>query len=176
MAEPKSLTGVQRTFNVDEFLVSKTDKTGRLTYANDVFIKISGYTEMELLGHPHNIVRHPNMPRAVFKLMWDRIGDRKEIFAYVVNRSKNGDHYWVFAHVTPSLGGDGSIRGYHSNRRIARPAALAAIQPVYDRLLNEERQHTDPKAGLNASSALLVELVRRTGTDNYDQFVLGLQK
>ena len=174
MTGEKNLTGVQRTFATDEMIVTKTDTTGRITYANDVFIKISGYQEDELLGQPHSMIRHPEMPRAVFKLLWDTIGAGSEIFAYVVNRAKNGDHYWVFAHVTPNIDAGGTIIGYHSSRRVARPAAVAKVQPLYQRLLAEERKHVDRKAGLAASSALMLETVRQSGFDAYDRFILSL--
>ena len=72
-------TGVERTFDREEIIVSKTDLTGNITYANDVFIRMAGYTEEELLGAPHSIIRHPDMPRAVFQLLWDTIGSGEEI-------------------------------------------------------------------------------------------------
>ena len=95
-------SGRERTFARDELIVSKTDPKGRLVYVNDVFLEVSGFRESEIIGQPHSIIRHPEMPRAVFKLLWDVILGGKEIFAYVNNMAKNGDNYWVFAHVTPS--------------------------------------------------------------------------
>jgi PAS domain S-box-containing protein len=174
MAVDRILTGKERTFAPDEIIVSKTDTRGRITYANDVFLAISGYQEKELLDQPHSIIRHPEMPRSVFKLLWDTIEAGNEIFAYVVNRSKSGDHYWVFAHVTPNVDTNGRIIGYHSSRRVARPKALAVIQPLYRKILEEERRHVDAKAGLAASYALLLDSVRRAGFDRYDRFVLSL--
>jgi len=100
-------------FDENEIIVSKTDTKGRITYANDVFSRVSQFTVAELLGVPHSIIRHPDMPRCVFKLLWDAIQAKQEIFAYVLNMAKSGDHYWVFAHVTPSFGADGAITGYH---------------------------------------------------------------
>lgn len=113
-----SLTGVERTFSPDEIIVSKTDLTGKITYGNRTFYRLAGLEESDCLGVQHNLIRHPEMPRAVFKLLWDTIAAGEEIFAYVVNRSANGDHYWVFAHVTPSRDNSGRIVGYHSNRRV----------------------------------------------------------
>ena len=110
-------TGVARPFEEEEIIVSKTDLKGRITYANDVFVRISQYPLRELMGAPHSLIRHPNMPRCVFKLLWDTIEAKKEIFAYVLNLAKSGDHYWVFAHVTPSFDGNNNIIGYHSSRR-----------------------------------------------------------
>ena len=118
------LTGVERFFDKDEIIVSKTDLKGRMTYCNDVFLRIAGYTEQELLGQPHSIIRHPDMPRCVFKLLWDTIGAGKEIFAYVINRAKNGDHYWVLAHVTPSRDPDDArfeIALGHGVAHVGRP-------------------------------------------------------
>ena len=134
-----SPTGRERTFDRDEIIVSKTDTTGRITYANDVFLHIAGYTENEVVGQPHSLIRHPDMPRVVFALLWETLQTGSEIFAYVVNLAKNGDHYWVFAHVTPTFGARGEIVGYHSNRRVAAPRALTKIVPLYADLSRIER-------------------------------------
>ncbi|MBV5345526.1 MAG: PAS domain-containing protein, partial [Rhodoferax sp.] len=85
---------------------------------------ISGYEEFEIIGAPHSILRHPDMPRCVFKLLWDSIKNNEEIFAYVLNKSKNGDHYWVHAHVTPTVNRKNEIIGYHSNRRAPSRGAI----------------------------------------------------
>ncbi len=167
------VTGVERRFPTDEIIVSKTDRRGWITYANDVFISIAGYSEAELLGAPHSIIRHPHMPRCVFKLLWDTIDAGDEIFAYVVNRCKNGDHYWVYAHVTPNLGADGRIVGYHSNRRTPRRDAVATVTPLYRALCAEETRHADPKRGLAASEAMLNDLLRSKEV-TYERFVLAL--
>ena len=96
-------TNTEIFFHEPDLIVSKTDLKGRITYANQVFCRMAGYTDAELAGAPHSIIRHPDMPRAVFKLLWDTVLAGKEIFAYVKNMSRNGDFYWVFAHVTPSF-------------------------------------------------------------------------
>lgn len=168
-----ALTGVERTFDVDEFIVSKTDLKGRITYANRVFQRVAGYTERELLGQPHSIIRHPHMPRCVFQLLWERIQSGREIFAYVVNAAKNGDHYWVLAHVTPSFDASDKMIGFHSSRRRPTPAQIAAITPIYDALLREEKRFEGRRAGLAASSALLKQTLGQKGT-GYDAFVLSL--
>ena len=166
-------TDRERSFSEHEIIVSKTDLKGRMTYVNDVFCKVGLYDEEELLGQPHSLVRHPDMPRAVFHLLWQRIQDGREIFAYVKNLAKNGDYYWVFAHVTPSHDLKGTVDGYHSNRRLPGRDALAVIEPLYRRLLAEEGQHADRRAGVQASLALLDGLLRDRQQD-YDEFVLGL--
>ncbi|CAO3374557.1 PAS domain-containing protein [Azospirillum argentinense] len=178
------LTGRERTFHRDEIIVSKTDLKGCITYANDVFLRISGYSEADLLGRPHNIVRHPDMPRCVYKLLWSRIEAGNEIFAYVINRAKNGDHYWVFAHVTPVFGnpereaspdsGNGRpITGYHSSRRVPTRPAVEAAAGLYAALRAEEARHADRNAAMTASSAMLEKLLRDKGT-SYDEFVFSL--
>ncbi|MEO5375820.1 MAG: PAS domain-containing protein [Alphaproteobacteria bacterium] len=167
------LTGVERTFGDHEIIVSKTDTRGWITYANEVFQRVSGYSEAELLDQPHSIVRHPAMPRCVFKLLWDTLEAGQEIFAYVLNRAKNGDHYWVFAHVTPTFDTSGKIISYHSNRRSPERRAVNAIAPVYQALLAEEARHADPKAGMAASLKVVVDLLQQKGIE-YDQFVQSL--
>lgn len=166
-------TGVERTFGAEEIIVSKTDLQGRVTYANDVFLKIAGYTEAEILGQPHSLIRHPAMPRAVFKLLWDTIASGKEIFAYVLNMARNGDHYWVYAHVTPTFDKDGKIVGYHSNRRTPDRGALAKIEPVYQALLREEQKHSLKQDQIATSTQLLLGHLKSAGV-TYDEFVWSL--
>jgi PAS domain S-box-containing protein len=177
MATDRPLTNIARTFQWDDVIVSKTDTTGRITYANDVFLGISGYSEDELLGKAHSIIRHPAMPRCVFKLLWDRIAEGHEVFAYVINRSRNGDHYWVFAHVTPCWGRDGQqIVGYHSNRRVPLASALAIVTPLYETLLGIEARATDRKVGLEQSYAALNSTLHDLGVGSYDRFILGISR
>jgi PAS domain S-box-containing protein len=167
--------GTERFFNQDDIIVSKTDLKGRLTYANQTFIDISGFTESELIGQPHSILRHPQMPRCVFKLLWDTIGNGKEIFAYVVNRCKNDDYYWVYAHVTPSFDASGQITGYHSNRRVPNRTVVAeTITPLYATLLAEEEKHANRKDGMNSAFDMLLGILKSKGVA-YDEFLFSLQ-
>lgn len=159
-------------FGEDEIIVSKTDRAGKITYANDVFVSISGYTEAELLGAPHSILRHPDMPRTVFHFLWETIEAGNEIFAYVNNLAKDGVNYWVFAHVTPTWR-DGRIVGYHSNRRVPDPAAVHAVEPIYRQLLAEEQRHHHPVEAIDASTALLGQVLAGAGV-TYDEFVWSL--
>lgn len=156
-------TGIARPFAEHEIIVSKTDLKGHITYANDVFIRVSGFEESELLGKPHSLIRHPDMPRAVFKVLWDTVEAGKEIFAYVNNMARNGDHYWVLAHVTPSFDQGGRIIGYHSNRRVPDARALRVVMPLYERLREVERQHPDRRDGLTASLALMEGELAKAG-------------
>jgi PAS domain S-box-containing protein len=155
-------TGVERLLGEDELIVSKTDTKGIITYANDVFCRMAAIPEPELLGQPHNIIRHPDMPRAVFKLLWDTLEAGREIFAYVVNLAADGAHYWVLAHVTPTFDRDRRIIGHHSNRRCPSRQAIEAVTPVYAALRAEEQRHARPSAGLEASTRLMGEVLPST--------------
>jgi PAS domain S-box-containing protein len=166
-------TNVERFFDKDNFIVSKTDLKGRITYANRYFCEVAGYSEREILGQPHSIVRHPDMPRSVFKLLWDTILDGREIFAYVKNMARNGDYYWVYAHVTPSYDAAGQMIGFHSNRRVPERRAIEQIVPVYAALLREEQSHKNGKDALTAGYRQLEAFVQSRKT-TYDQLVFSL--
>ena len=173
MRSTSALTGKERFFDDSEIIVSKTDKGGRITYANDVFLRVSGYEEEEILSQPHSILRHPDMPRCIFHLLWETVQSGSEIFAYVVNRCKNGDHYWVLAHVTPSFDSQGEIIGYHSSRRTPDPDSKQAVIELYDKLKHEEEKHDHSMAGMQAASALLAGKLADQDVD-YDEFVYSL--
>lgn len=167
-------TSVEVFFDAADIIVSKTDLKGRLTYANKTFCDIAGYTPRELMGQPHSILRHPDMPRSVFKLLWDTIGSGQEVFAYVKNITKAGDYYWVFAHVTPSFDTEKRITGYHSNRRVADRRVLeSAIIPLYAQLLAEERRHANGKQSLSHGFQFLADFVKSKSVP-YDELVLSL--
>jgi len=156
------------TFGEDDFIVSKTDLDGRITYGNELFIEMSGYDEVELLNQPHNILRHDDMPAVVFKLLWEQIQSGKEIFAYVKNRTKQNNFYWVFAHVTPSFDLNRKITNYHSVRRKPTQKALDVIKPLYSTLLQHERS-----GGIKASESVLNQILKDKGL-SYDEFILSL--
>lgn len=174
MTKPKTIpSGREISFHEDEIIVSKTDPTGRITYANQVFIRVSGYDERELMGTPHSLIRHPAMPRSVFRLLWQTIGAGREIFAYVNNMAKNGDNYWVFAHVTPSFDSGGTLVGYHSNRRLPDRSAIEKVAPLYAALLEIENKPDNRKNGLDAATEHLGRLLKSKGIE-YDEFVFSL--
>lgn len=159
--------------HVDELIVSKTDLHGRITYANDTFRRISGYTRAELLGAPHSLIRHPDMPRCVFQLLWDELHAEREVFAFVKNLAKDGACYWVFAHVTPSYDASGKVVGYHSNRRAPQRSAIQALEPIYARLCAVEAAQNDVKSAIAASMRALHEALASTGKD-YGELVFSL--
>ena len=173
LSNRSKLTGREISFNENDVIVSKTDPKGLITYANETFLDVSGFTEEQLIGAPHSILRHPDMPRAVFKFLWDTIVTGEEVFAYVLNRAKNGDHYWVFAHVTTSYDKSGQIIGYHSNRRVPERKAITAIAPIYKSLLDVEKAAANPKQGLEDSFKALIDFVTGTGL-SYSELVFTL--
>ena len=154
----------------DDFIVSKTDTKGRITYVNKIFMSMADYTEEELLGKPHNIIRHPDMPKAVFKLLWEMVQKKEEIFAYVINKTKHGDDYWVYANVTPSLDAKGNIIGYYSVRRRPNPKALEIIKPLYRDMLAAERS-----GGVDAGTKVLTELLAAKGA-SYNELIIHIQE
>jgi PAS domain S-box-containing protein len=156
-----------------ELIVSKTDLKGRITYGNRAFNHYSGFTERELLGKQHNIVRHPDMPRAVFQLLWDRLKAGQEVFAFVKNIAKSGSFYWVFANVTPSYDAQGKLLGYFSVRRKPNPAAIAVIQPLYRKMLQVEKNARTQDA-IAASTQVMLDALAAQNI-SYDDFVRNLQ-
>ncbi len=169
-----ALTGVERAFGDNEIIVSKTDLKGRITYANKIFLDVAGYRLDEVMGQPHSMIRHPDMPRSIFKLLWDKMTNKEELFAYVMNRCKNGDHYWVLAHVTPSFDADANVVGYHSNRRVAKRDTLDnIIIPLYGKLLQIEQSHQNRKDGMQASTQALMDILNNKGVA-YDEFILSI--
>lgn len=161
-------------FPEDEIIVSKTDTKGRITYANQTFCDVAGYSEAELLGQPHSIIRHPDMPRAVFKLLWDTLFEGREIFAYVKNMTKSGDYYWVLAHATPSFDKNRNIVGFHSSRRVPKRSVVEnVIVPLYASILKEERQHQNGQQALAASFDFVVNFLQSRNT-SYDALIFSL--
>jgi len=132
------VTNVEIPLRDDTLIVSKTDLKGRITYINRDFLEISGFTEQELIGEPHNIVRHPDMPAEAFEDMWRTLKQERPWTGYVKNRCKNGDFYWVLANVAPIIEG-GKATGYISVRRKAAADVIAAHEKVY-RLFQEKKQ------------------------------------
>ena len=165
-------TAIERVMREDDFIVSMTDPKGRITYGNRVFIEFSGYSEQELLGTQHKIIRHPDMPRAVFKLLWDKISNKEECFAYVKNMSKDGGFYWVFTNVTPTFDPAGNITGYFSVRRKPKLSGIEAVTPLYAAMLEAE-QKAGPANAIEASGKLLADVLKQKGL-SYDELVLAI--
>jgi len=130
-------TGIETVLSDDAFLVSETDERGIITFANDDFCRIAEYDIDELIGKPHNIVRHPDMPKAAFKSLWDTV-QRGEVWTgYVKNKTKSNGYYWVYATVFPYETCDGK-KGYLSCRRKPSRAEIEEHERLYKELRAKE--------------------------------------
>lgn len=176
MTQPIIPTQREIVMREDDFIVTKTDTAGRITYANPIFIEFSGFSEAELLGKQHNIVRHPDMPRSVFHLLWQSLKAGDEFFGYVKNLSRDGSFYWVYATVTPSFsaerGRESEIVGYFSVRRRPDKAKLAIVQELYREMLAAE-QRVDQRESIVAGTEVLNTLLKSSGK-TYHEFILTL--
>ncbi len=157
----------------NDFIVSKTDLSGRITYGNRIFIEFAGYTEKEILGAQHNIVRHPDMPRAAFSLAWSLIKSKQEFFGFVKNMSRDGSFYWVFTHITPSYSRNGKVIGYLSVRRKPNVSVLPTVGGLYKQMLDIEKS-AGPSKAIEASTKFLMDFLAEKGA-SYEEFVLSLQ-
>jgi PAS domain S-box-containing protein len=156
----------QIKIDVDTIIVSRTDIAGNIEYANRDFCKISGYKSEELIYQPHSIIRHPDMPAVIFKLMWERLGENKDIFAVVKNLAKNGDYYWVTTQFEirkhPSTG---RVVGYVAHRRGADEHLVQEISKLYAELLKVEKAE-----GIEASEKYLMDVLKLKGM-SYDEYI-----
>ncbi len=168
-----SPTGKEIFFPENDFIVSKTDLKGKITYTNALFEKMSGYNQQELLGQPHNIIRHPHMPRCIFQLFWDTIQQQKEIFAYVINMHRNGDHYWVLAHVVPTYDLKGNHMGYHSTRRCPNKQTVQKIQSYYQELFDIENRASNHKQGTQDALDNFNQLLSEHGV-SYGEYIFSM--
>ena len=143
------------------YIVSETDEKGKITFVNDYFMEVSGYTEEELMGKAHNIVRHPDMPKVVFKLLWETIGQGKNINAVVKNLAKDGRYYWIFTEFESRRDTDTSeIIGYHAARKSISKHVLEIIAGLYGKLLEIEKTE-----GVEASEKYLIAFLKEKGDD-----------
>lgn len=149
-----------------KYIVSKTDPKGIIEYGNDYFVEISGYKESELIGQPHNIIRHPDMPKIIFKLMWDRIQNGQNIMAVVKNMAKDGRYYWVVTEFEAKRDKlSNKIISYTAYRKAAPESAVKAIEPIYKKLLEIEET-----SGMEGSEKYLLGLLEEKGV-SYDEFI-----
>jgi aerotaxis receptor len=159
----------ERSFGIDELFFSTTDPGGRIASGNPVFVRVSGYSAEDLQGRPHNIVRHPDTPRVVFRLLWRYLGESRPIAAYVQNRAKNGQPYWVVATVVPIPG------GYLSVRFKPTGPHFALIQGLYGELAALERQLERDGGSRDEAIAAAEERLQHAleglGLHDYDAFM-----
>jgi len=156
-------TPIDEEIELDQkrYIVSETDEKGRITFANDYFMEVSGYTQEELIGKPHNIVRHPDMPRVVFKLLWETIQAGKNINAVVKNLAKDGRYYWIFTEFEIRKDTDtGKIIGYHASRKTISKHVIEVIADLYAQLLKIEQNES-----VEASEKYLINFLKEKGDD-----------
>lgn len=167
--QPKNITNNERVLGEDDFIVSKTNLQGKIIYCNEIFAEMAGYTFKQLIGANHNLIRHPDMPKIAFKILWDYVQKKKEYFGFVKNLCADGGYYWVFAYITPDVDLNGNITSYTSVRRKMTDSAKDTIIPLYQKLLEAERS-----GGLSASEKMLDDLLKEKNM-SYNQLVISLQ-
>ncbi|MEA3374339.1 MAG: PAS domain-containing protein [Campylobacterota bacterium] len=143
------------------YLVSETDAKGVITYCNGYFREVAGYSEEELIGQPHNIIRHPDMPKLIFKVLWDRIQNGQNINAVVKNLAKDGRYYWVFTEFNIKKDADsGEVIGYMASRKAVSKHVVEIISGLYKNILAIENSE-----GMDAAQAYLNTFLKEKGDD-----------
>jgi len=160
-------TPVEReiVLNSKDVLLSITDTKGNIEYCNDIFVEISGYEEYELVGSPHSIVRHPDMPKVVFKLMWERLAREENIVAIVKNMGKTGRYYWVMTDFVIRRDDNGKVTGYKAFRKPAPKKAIEVLIPFYKKL-----REIEDFRGIDAAMNFFKGFFDGRDT-NYDDFI-----
>ncbi|ACB74014.1 PAS domain S-box protein [Opitutus terrae] len=171
MTRPTPLDAA-RAFRIDEMFFSTTDPAGRILSGNEVFVRVSGYDRAKMIGRAHNLIRHPHMPRAAFRIVWEHLQSARPAVALIKNLASDGRHYWVVAYLTPIRGGFLSIRFKPSS------AWLPAVEALYAQMCGCEREHEERgasrDAGMDAAAAILQRVLRERGFDSYETFMRTL--
>lgn len=166
---PKILTNEEKTLGENDFIVSKTNTKGHITYCNRIFVRMSGYNSQDLIGANHNLIRHPDMPKIAFKIAWEYLQNQKEFFGFIKNLCADGGYYWVFAYITADTDEQGNTIGYTSFRRKPHELAIETIIPLYKQLTDIEKQKD-----INASSIALQNILNEKQM-SYNEFIITLQ-
>ena len=152
--------------NPKRYIVSKTDPKGIIEYGNDYFVEISGYSEAELIGTPHSFIRHPDMPKIVFKMMWDRINKAQNIMAVVKNLAKDGSYYWVVTEFEPKVDPiTNEVISHTAFRQAASRKAVETMGPIYQKLIEIEKE-----SGMEGSEKYLRGFLEEKDI-SYDEFI-----
>lgn len=170
----EQVTEIEKEVRNIDLIVSKADKEGNITYVNPIFLKISGYTQGELYDKPHSILRHPDMPKVIFKYLWTNINMGNDVVAYVKNLCKDGSFYWVIATVKMAKNPDGSFRNFMSTRKCITQSAKTVISELYAKLLEVEKNDS-----VEASEVLLNSFQEEnsiTDLNSFNTFMLNLNK
>jgi len=150
-------------------IMSKTDLFGTIEYANDVFVDVSGYEDYELMAQPHSIIRHPDMPKIIFKVLWENIKQGNQFHGIVKNLSKSGRYYWVITNFEYVRDSEGNITNYIARRKAVPENIITNhIEPLYNRLL-----HIEQASGVEASEKYLIGFLEEAGL-SYVDFITNL--
>lgn len=150
-------------------IMSKTDKFGTIEYANDTFIDVSGYEDYELMAKPHNIIRHPDMPKVIFKVLWDNLKEGNNFHAIVKNLARSGRYYWVITDFDISKDSKGQVQNFFARRKsVPTPVIANHIEPLYKKLLQIEEA-----SGIESSEKYLTGFLEEKGK-NYVEYILDV--
>ncbi|HHQ69781.1 MAG TPA: PAS domain-containing protein [Halothiobacillaceae bacterium] len=168
--QPEKLSGQERELKESEIISTRTDHRGVITFINPMFTKVTGFTKEDAIGKPHNLIRHPDVPRCVYKLLWDEIKQGNKFFAVTKNRCKNGDHYWTLGYFQAETNKDGEITGFRSTRHgLHDPKLKKDFDQLYKQVREEELQYPRPQQ-IDAGMELLYKLLKKRGFDQYEAF------
>jgi len=168
----RPVTGREIIMKPTQTIQSRTDLRGVITFANQTFADVSGYSRDELIGKPHNIIRHPAMPRSVFYVLWETIQAGREFYGYSVNRAKNGDHYWVIAYVAPHYDANRQIIGYSSVRRAPLRERIPEWEELYAKIRAVEAK-VDRKEQCKVGKEFLLKYLKRSRYNDLTKYVLA---
>jgi PAS domain S-box-containing protein len=160
---------VEHLLQPDEYIISTANSRGRITSVNEVLIRCSGYSRKELINAPHSIIRHPDVPRALFWMMYESLREGEDFYGYIKNLRKDGGYYWVFAHVRPEHDSNGNVCAYRSVRRAPRRSAVSTIVDLYQQMLAAQ-QTVSTKFAIPAGLSVLKRYLGDRGL-SYEQFI-----
>lgn len=169
ITRPLNIVDQEVVWDKKQQIVSKTDIYGTILYMNDAFEQSSEYNKMELIGKPHNIIRHPDMPKVVFKILWKQLKKGNNFHAIIKNLTRTGKYYWVITDFSINKNEDGEVSGYTSRRRAVPDSIIDTIAPLYASLLKIEKEKGEKAAELYFEAYLQEEIGK-----TYDQFVIDL--
>lgn len=149
-----ALTGAARSFDKDEILVAKTDPAGRITYMSAAYLRLVGLTEHEVIGAPHSILRHPEMPAEIFAELWRELKAGREHFFYLCNVTAAGDHFWALARIAPSHDVTGRLTGYHADLHHPDAGEIARIRSLYRDMRHAEMERSPIPLAATATRGL----------------------
>ena len=160
----------EKKLDPNRYLLSVTDTKGNIVRVNDYFIEVCSYTRDELIGSPHNIVRHPDMPRTIFYLMWKYLKNGQNVTAVVKNKTKDNKYYWIIADIEVRKDEQGNIDRYIAFRQAAPKKIVKIIEPLYQELLKIERRD-----GMKASVKYFLDHISKEAGD-YNSYIEKLKK